>query len=227
MSLVAPGIEMVIYNHSLQSGDYILVEYARGDIDFTLPGNNVNIPGSNIYIVQYVDQNTIIAFYPESVVEQPGGVAATFTGNYLGGGTAARVSNYNLYSKQWNPYDKDGRNVYIAKIDFGVIRTPTGQVTVDYSSSSTDLSSLTEGLAQNSIMGTGVLETSPYDPALYPLEQFQNRLWHPVYLQIDGECIQINIYMSEVQMCNPEISLKDFQIEGIILHTKAVSYRLQ
>lgn len=216
MTQVINGIQLTIYNHMLKSGDYIYVEHTNG----------VVLNGSAIYQVIYSTPDIIVATYPESVVEVTGN-SPTFTGTYTGGGTAARVSNYNLYSKQWNPYDKDGRNVYIAKIDFAVIKTPTGQVTVDYSASSTDLSSLAGGQAEGSIMGTGVLETSPYPANLYPQEAFQNRLWHPIYLQIDGECVQINIYMTEVQMSDPEISFKDFQIEAIILNTQAVSYRLQ
>ena len=77
------------------------------------------------------------------------------------------------------------------------------------------------------IMGTSVLETSPYPAYLYPLEQSQDRLWHPIYFQTDGECIQINIYMSPQQICNPDIAFSDFEIEGMVLHTQPVSYRLQ
>ena len=208
----AVGIELVIYNHMIQSGDYVYLENAQG----------VVLNGNGIYVAVYVDKNTITVIYPPEIYTQP-----TFTGTYTGGGTIARVSNYNLYSKQWNPYDKDGRNVYLAKIDFGVLATATGEVTIDYSPSSTSLSSIDEGVATETIMGTSVLETKPYPANLYPLEQYQNRLWHPVYFQTDGECIQINIYMSPTQMCDPKISLVDFEIEGLILNTKPVSTRLQ
>jgi len=217
MTQVANGIQMVIYNHMLVSGDYIYVENENGAID---------LEGANIYQVIYVDQNTIIATYSEAVT-QATGFLPIFTGVYTGGATAARVSNYNLYSKQWNPYDKDGRNVYVAKIDFAVLATSAGEVTVDYSPSSTPLSALTDGAATDALTGTGVLETHPYPVDLYPLEQIQKRLWHPIYLQVDGECIQINITMDDLQISNPAIAFSDFVIEGLVLHTKAVSTRLQ
>ena len=234
MTAVANGIQMTIYNHMFgvddNNGDYIYVENAEGTGGFALNG-------FRIYSVIYVDQNTIIATYPESVYETYG-YTPTFTGTYKGGGTAARVSNYNLYSKQWNPYDKDGTNVYIAKIDFAVIATPVaiydtpngmittgGQFMVNYSPSSTPLDSIAAGMASNALMGTGTLETTPY--ALYPLEAFQNRLWHPVYLQTEGECVQINIYLSPLQICTPAIAFADFQIEGLVLYSKKTSDRFQ
>ncbi len=211
MTAVLPGIQMIIINHMLKSGDYIYVQNAQG----------VVLNGMAIYEVIYVDPNTITAIYPSVLNTHP-----TFTGTYTGGGTAARVSNYNLYSKQWNPYDKDGQNVYVAKIDFAVIKTASGEVTVDYSPSSTPLSTIGSGEV-GSIQGTSVLETYPYPASLYPLEKFQNRLWHPLYFQTDGECIQINIYMSPLQICTPAIAFSDFELEGICLHTRPVSNRLQ
>jgi hypothetical protein len=226
------GIQMVIYNHMLQGGDYIYVENAQGSGGFSLQG-------FNIYEVYYVDQNTIIATYPDEVFSAYG-YLPIMTGTYTGGGTAARVSNYNVYSKQWNPYDKDGSNVYVAKIDFAVVKTPLstfttpggtytvgGQVTVDYSPSSSPLSMISDAITSNSITGTGILETTPYPAYLYPLEQSQNRLWHPVYFQGDGECIQINIYMSPLQICTPVTAFANFEIEGLILQTMKTTNRLQ
>jgi hypothetical protein len=149
----------------------------------------------------------------------------TITGTYEGGGTIARVSNIGVLSKQWNPYVSKGRSFFLARIDFGVTSTSDGQVTVDYYPSSTALSMLEEGTATNTIMGTGVLETSPYPTV--PLEQIQTRLWHPIYFQTDGECVQIFISMSPAQITNNDIAFSDFQLEGLVLHTMATSQRLQ
>jgi len=232
MVAAANGITMTIYNHMLDNGDYIYVENAVGTGGFALAG-------FNIYEVIYMDANKIVATYPAAVF-QAYGYNPTIVGTYSGGGTAARVSNYNLYSKQWNPYDKDGSNVYVAKIDFAVIKTPNvtfttpggvytvgGAVTVDYSPSSTPLSTLEDAQASGAITGNGILETTPYPANLYPLEQMQNRLWHPIYFQSDGECIQINIFMSPLQICTPATAFADFEIEGLILYTMKTSNRLQ
>lgn len=203
----APGITVSITNHTLRAGEYIAIEYAQG-ITFT--------NGQKIFqVYSIVDANTITI--------NP----ASFTGGYTGGGLATRVSNLGIFSKQWNPYISDGSDVYLARIDFGVEKTLAGEVTVDYYPSASELSMIQEGTATGTIMGNNVLETRPYDPAIYPFEQVQDRLWHPIYFQTDGECIQIAIYMNNTQMTTPAITWSDFQLEGIVLHTMNTSERLQ
>lgn len=201
------GIIVKIKNHTLIAGEYIAIEYAQG---ITFTGN------PTIFLVNGVTDPDTITISNTS-----------FTGSYKGGGLATRVSNLGILSKQWNPYVSNGENVYLARIDFGVTRTSAGEVTVDYYPSATELSMIQEGEATGAIMGNNVLETRPYDPAIYPFEQVQDRLWHPVYFQGDGECVQIAIYMNNTQMLNKAIAWSDFQLEGIVLHTMSTSERLQ
>ena len=82
---------------------------------------------------------------------------------------------------------QDGRNAYIQKIDFLVDKTYDGEITVDTYVSSTEMSNIQNGQATDSIMETGILETTPY--ALVPIEEVETRLWHPVYPQAKGECV--------------------------------------
>ncbi len=190
-----------------ENADFVLIENAQG----------VTFSGFGIYkVVAYVNTNQVEV-----------GPVTFFTGTYTGGGTAARVSNIRILSKQWNPYVNKGTNLYLAKIDFGVEKTESGQLTVDYYPNDSSYSMVQNGQATGAIMGTSVLETSPYDPTLYPFEQEQNRLWHPVYFQTEGECIQIFMYMVDSQMVVPDISLSPFQLEGMVLHTMQVSTRLE
>lgn len=195
-------------------GDYIIIENIQGATltNNRYPGNtDLIFPVSDI-----VDLNTILI--PD----------ATLTGTYTGGGTASRVSNVVIRSKEWNPYLDQATNVYLSRIDFAVEKTTDGQITVDYFPSSSQLSLLDEAgpLGTNSIMGTGVLETFPY--ALYPLEQVQDRLWHPVYFQSTGECIQIYMYMSDQQLSVADIAFSPFVMEGLVLFTsQSASSRLE
>lgn len=219
MSLVATGIQMVIYDHMLKDGDYIYVENASG----------VVLEGYKIYEVKVSTKDIIIATYPASVVSEYGFYPTyeDLGAGYQGGATAARVSNYRIKSKQWNPYDKDGRNVYVAKIDFCVERTDYGEVIVAYAPSSSERDMLVDGEASTALVGTGVLDMKPY-PVLYaPLEQFQDRLWHPIYLQVDGQCLQIYITMTPLQICTPTIAFSDFQLHGLVLHTMPTTNRFQ
>jgi hypothetical protein len=208
MTHVGTLITLKIQDHTLVQGEYISIENLQG---VTLD--------KVIYIVNSViDANTIT-------------IIGTMTGTYVGGAVVSRVSNIAILSKQWNPYIDKGRNFYLARIDFCVDRTSNGQVTVDYFPSGSQQSMLLMGnggtLGTQTNMGNGVLETSPYDPAIYPFEQVQERLWHPVYFQTDGQTIQIFIYMSPDQITNTSIAWSDFVLEGLVLHTQATSARLQ
>lgn len=213
-------ITLTIINHNLAAAqDYITIENLAGVTITDISGNNPSI----FLVNSVVDANTITIGSNDFPL--------TITGTYSGGAVSARVSNINILSKQWNPYVGKGRNFYLARIDFCVDKTSQGQVTVDYYPSGSYYSMLMAGNGgehgTQANMGNGVLETSPYDPTLYPFEQVQQRLWHPIYFQSDGQTIQIRIYMSLPQIVNPQIAFEDFVLEGLVLHTQPTSYRLQ
>jgi len=193
---------LTIENHTLNDGSYIYIEngFSDGGVDFELSGN--------IYPISVVDANHV------SIGDVP------LTLDYLGGSTATRVSEILIKSKQWNPYIDKALNVQINKIDFCVARTDYGEVTIDYSPSSSNISMVNDSQASGAIIGNNVLETSPYNPTIYPLESSQDRLWHPIYLQGVGECIQLFIHLSEDQIKDPNVMKSDFQLEGMILYTK-------
>lgn len=213
----APTLTLTIVDHNLIAGDYIYIENIAALDSFV---------GLNGKIYQVV---SVTAGPPSTITIIDENIPAG--GTYIGGGTVARVSNINIYTKQYNPYDKSGRNVYLSKVDFLVDRTEEGQLTVDYFSSSSTVSSLIDGTTI--IQGNGVLDTSPY--ALYPLEQYQDRLWHPSYLSGEGECVQLRLYMSDdaalpaddTQIRNPDIAFSEFELNALVLHTQPTSSRLE
>lgn len=218
MSQTLNILTLTIINHTLSASpsfeafdqDYIIIENIIGDATTAAALNG------NIYQVDsVVNANTITI-----------NLGTVTIGTYTGGGTAARVSNIQITTKQFNPYDKDDRNVYVEKINFGVMRTANGQITVDYNpSSAIGLSMIADAQATGALIGNSILETTPY--ALYPLEAFQDRLWHPVYFQSDGECIQLFLYMTPAQMTNFPIATSDFELEGMILYTMPTASRMQ
>jgi hypothetical protein len=204
------GFNVVIKDHNFILGDYLSINTVSGT------GNIPDLNGKIFRVNAVIDADTIYI--------EPNFVVA---GTYQGGGTIARVSNVYVLSKQWNPYVNSGSDVYLAKIDFGVTRTQNGKVLVDYFPSASSLSMVTDGTATGTIMGNNVLETYPYDPAIYPFEQVQQRLWHPIYFQSGGESIQIAISMNDEQMRDPLVAYSDFQIEGMVLFTQPTSNRLE
>ena len=211
-NIVVSGTQVLltIINHNLVADEYIYIENASG-VTFPTPVNQ-----GIFQIYQVVDVNTLR-------------IVATMTGTYLGGGTATRVSNYNILSKQWNPYVNKDRNVFLSKINFCTATTTSGQVTVNYLASYSRLDLLEEAFDTGTLLGTNVLETFP----ALGLEQTQDRTWHPVYFQSDGEAIQINIYMKDdpnlemSQIRQRNIAFSDFQLEGMVLYTMPTTDRLQ
>ena len=221
MSFAATGIiTLTIINHNLTSqpiefdfdNDFILIENVVADAP-TMAFLN----GKIFDVDDVIDKDTI-------TIDTNGGLLA---GTYAGGGTAARVSNIQIKSKDWNPYVDQDRSFYLAKIDFFVVKTETGEITVDYYPSSSDVPMIQEGTNSGSIMGNSVLETRPYDPLIYPFEQYQDLLNHPVYFQSVGSFIQIGISFNLEQMLNPQISLVEFEIQALALYTSPTSSRLE
>lgn len=199
--VVGTTATLTILNHTLNPGyDYILLE--------NLQGTNVAPFNNNIFLVESAPTANTITITSLLFL------AVT----YNGGGSATRVSNLRLMSKQWNPYISQDTNLFLQRIDFQVMTTTGGQITVDYFPSYSQLSMLEEGIGEGSILGTGVLETSPYP--LYPLEEEQDFVWHPVYFQTVGEAIQISMYMSDEQMTNVDNILGPFELDGMTLYTQ-------
>lgn len=211
-NMVASGSQVIltIINHNLVADEYIYIENASG-VTFPTPANEGIF---QVYLVPSTDTIRIVA---------------TMSGVYLGGGTATRVSNINIESKQWNPYVNKDRNIYLSKINFCTATTAFGQVTVNYLPSYSRLDMVQEAQDTGTLLGTNVLETFP----AAGLEQEQDRTWHPVYFQSDGEAIQIAIYMKDdldlamSQIRQRNIAFSDFQLEGMVLYTMATTDRLQ
>lgn len=130
---------------------------------------------------------------------------ANIIGTYNGGGTIARVNNITITSKAWNFYKEQGKNFTVNRIEFNVDKTAAGSLTVDAYPSFTNIST-----------GAQTLDTYPYT-TIYPLEQYQDQLWHPVYFNVFGETVQISMYMSDDQMQNPDSALTDIQIHALMI----------
>lgn len=195
-----------IINHNLKEGDFIKIEDAQGITSF----NDL------IFRVYSVISNATIAIDNNGI---------TGSGTYTGAGTVTRVTPINFKTKQFNFFANSGRNTYIQRVDFLVDRTENGECTVDFGLSSSPYGQLFAGQLTNSALGTYVLETRPY--ALAASENEQDRLWHPVYFQADGEYVQFFFYLSDTQALDVEIAEADFQLHAMVIHAQPTSYRLQ
>lgn len=191
-----------ILNHNLSSNTYIKIT-----------GTNSALDGGiyRVWSLTSKDEITIT----ENV----------FNSTYKGGGTAALVSRIDILTKEYNFYVDQGRNAYISKVDFCVTSTPRGKITVDSFIGSGYDSQITGARATDCMLGDGVLETSPY--ALSNQEQVQERLWHPLYILGDGECVQLHMFLSHEQMIDVDIAESDFELQAMAFYATPTASRLQ
>lgn len=207
---ISSGIATITcYNHNLVEGyagegNYIRILNVQGITGI----NNTTYPVNSI-----IDANTFTIIVPGA------------SGTYTGGGIIKRVSNINIYTKQYNFYVNQGRNSSINKVDLLVDKTTSGQITVDYFASSSNMSLVSAGVSNGALMGSGTLLTSPY--VIGSLENFQERLWHPVYPCVNGEAIQLRFYMTDEQLRDESIADSDFALHAMIFYTNPTSSRLE
>lgn len=215
ITLVGGQVNIKAINHNLNvaqvfDGDYVSVHNLNG-----LTGTFANV----YPVISITDADNFLILAPDIYT------ALNLSQVYTGGGTVARVSIINFLTKQFNFSVQDDRNSYIQKVDCLVDRTQAGEITVDYQTSSSSNGTIEGSVETGAIVGNNVLETTPY--ALYPLEQSQERLWHPVYLQSDGTSTQLRFYLSNTQMTSADITSSDFQLHALCLYVISTSSRLQ
>lgn len=219
ITISVPGsneITISCVNHNLRFGDYIYFFYVDGTGNLTLLNDKIfkvnrdTTDTPNSFRILYDVGTDIIA------------------GVYTGGGTLSRVSQIQLLTKQYNFYMEQGRNAYVSKVDFLVDRTEFGEIQVDFFVSTADNSMLADSsniTGTGALLGSGTIETFPY-PTI-PFERTASQLWHPYYLQADGEFIQLNIALNDKQMRDADIRNSQFQLHSMIFHATPTSTRLQ
>jgi len=200
ISTAASISTLTVINHNLDLGDYVVIENASG-----VTGVN-----DTVFEVQSIVTDDSFTILTPSI-----------SGTYTGGGTLARVSNINILTKQYNFYNKSARNAAISKVDCLVEKTTAGEVTIDCYPSSSAVSLVNDGSATGALLGTSVLETAPY--ALVPLEATQDRLWHSVFLQAEGETVQLRFYMSDAQLRDLDIAWSAFELNAMLFYATPTS----
>lgn len=199
-----------VINHNLPLAGWIYIQ---------------GVQGSGTMSTYFTQNYQILATSNDTFILQID--AVELTGTYTGGGVISRVSEINIWTKQYNFYNEAGVNIATQKVDFLVDSnqeppvtvpiTPGAQVMVDFFIASSDESQITAAQGTGTNVGTNILETTPY--ALYPLEQTQDRFWHSIYFNAQGENIQMNIYYDNVsQLPYPSVTNADFQINAIIFY---------
>lgn len=198
-----------IDNNMLDSGDEN--DYVRLSNLFGITVNSLS--NAQFPILSY-DRNTLLV--DTSVMLLDGSIVDALSGTYRGGGTMARVSRIDIVTKEFNPYITKGRNVAIQRVDFAVDRTENGAIGVEYYVSSNQEDMANDAQSTGTALGSNVLETSPYPDV--PFETAANTLWHTIYIDADGEFVQLELKLTNEQM-GGNAALENFTLQGFVLYT--------
>jgi hypothetical protein len=201
------GIFTVI-NHNLPAGEYIYIEECNG----------ITSANNTVFQVDLIDADTF-TLVP----------AITLTGTYTGGGKITRISNLNIYSKQWNPGTPVGLTFILPYMDLLLTATVSGQVSIDYLINSTATWSINDQIPVPTDLadevnypllggvGSNVVYTKPEDNVPYQPDQV--RIWHRYYIIGVMDTLQINIFLSDAQMKDVTISQdSNFELNAIVLY---------
>jgi hypothetical protein len=202
---IATNSVFTVIDHNLKQGEFIKINDCTG---FTTFNNAIHM------VESVVDSNTFT-------------LAPIAVAGYTGGGTITRVSKIDILTKRFNFYGDKGMNMALTKVDFLVDSTDNGKLTFEYRLSNTQTDNV---VAPGALLGTNVLETSPY--ALVPMEVDQETFWHAMYPQAQGEFVQLHLTLSDLQMQQWELDAggkrkfvadNDFQLSGIMALTSPLT----
>lgn len=214
LTITGTVITFTVINHNLRVDDYCYFQ------DLTGTGNITDL---NAHIFPVLS-NSLFPVDADHFSIDCGDIA----GVYSGGGTISRVSSINIATKQYNFYLSEGRDAAVNKVDFLVDNTAFGSIQVQYYASSSLENLLADSypypLGNGALLGTSNLDTFPYI-AVYPFEEYQDRLWHTVYIPANGQCIQLVLTMNDDQMRDVLIRSSDFQLHAMIFHAQKSSSR--
>jgi hypothetical protein len=211
LTLAGNVATLIVINHNLPLNSWINIQNVQGTDTMS-----TYFVGAN-FLASAIDANTLTIQID----------AVLLTGVYAGGGVISKVSEIGIWSKQYNFYNQAGVNIATQKVDFLVDAnetppvtvpiTPGAQILVDFYVSSSDQAQVGQAIATGTLVGTSILETTPY--ALYPIESTQDRFWHSIYFNAQGENIQMFIYYDPVaHLPYPSVTNADFQINAFIFY---------
>src|SRR5690554_3003243 len=191
-------LTLTVIDHNLSEDDFILIEHATADMAV--------LSGRIFQVEEVFDEHSI-----RIIVDTEVGT------DYNGGGTIARVSRVDIFTKDYNFYLNEGFRSYLQRVDFLVSKEDNSSIQVDYFTD-TSLLSLTEASDNTgSISGTNVLDLHAH-LTFRPYEAEQDLLWRPLYFQAEGAFYRLRFFYSDEQMLNPEISLEDFELHAMVFY---------
>lgn len=194
--MVTGSSSLVVVDHNLKSGDYILIENAAG----------ITSLNDSIFKIQSItDEDTFV-------------IDTTFSGTYSGNGKITRINNLNISTKQFNPGTPVGQQFRLAYVDLLLNRTVEGEVCLNYLVDTTLGESIQDQVTSDVLLGSNILYTRPEDGQTY--QAIQNQIWHRYYVQSQGQFIQLHFFLNDDQMRDKTVAQSEFELHAMLLYVE-------
>jgi len=201
-----PVMVFTVINHNISVADFVYVQHVQGI---------TNMDGVIYKVTAVVDANTIWLIPYDPTTNIP-------VGTYTGAGVLSLVSKIDIKTKEYNFY-QEAQQIAIHKVDLDVDKTVNGEIKIGFYTSTAEEDIANTAATSGIALGDNVITTQAY--TLYPLEDQQSRVVRPVYIQAEGDCIQLQFYMDDEQMHDADIQLSDFQLNSMTFYATPTASR--
>lgn len=196
---------LLVPDHNLVIGQYILITTANGTTNFN----------DKIFLIQSVTANILTINCKKDANDNP----LLFSGTYVGGGYLTPIPNFNITTKQFNPFYKNGDSCRVNYIDIYLDRTEDGEITAKFFTNSNTSESLPQDDSDLTIPRDPVVLTRPETAPSFSANQ--TRIWHRIYTNTFGSFFQNVFTLSDAQITDPAISGSAVRIHGLIYYVNA------
>lgn len=152
------------------------------------------------------------------------------SGSYVGGGQIKVLSNFEIKTKQFNPYWSQGQRFRLIKSEYLFNRTTQGQVraNVYVSMAPSTLNNSANSMNDpanfeydmnpdnTTVWGNNVISTFPEPDLLY--QRLQDQIWHRQFYMTDGDTFQFQFTLGDEEMASLVLNESEVTLHGMVLH---------
>ena len=227
INLTTTPIQLTIVNHNLTTGEFITLfglQFIDGSTFLPVTTSLLTNPYTNplqtaVYQVTFIDLNTvsieIYDFTTNAYVNNFPFTPAT-TAIYVGGGTAALLPVLDVVTKDFNPYQTQGRQTMLSYVDFLTDSSDESEMTVNIQVNASQV------IRGNLLVGNKEVETylpSPFynNTANSPVSDYA---WHRFYATVVGQYFNVEMTYDDILMNTYSTHTETWVLEAINMWAK-------
>ena len=221
VDLTVSPIKLTIKNHNLEDGEIIYLSGLQfvDSIAFTPLSTDLN---DKIFRVEIIDGNNLtISFWettstPHMYVNNFSFTPVT-TALYIGGGSVALFPVMNIQTKDFNPFQVEGKQLKLAYIDFLTDCTPSAVMSIEL------FANASPSIIGNLLVGNKELETymvSPFYPGTTPATPVSDYLWHRFYATLAAQYIRLRMFYDDDLMNDLSTHQQTWVLNAMCLYVR-------